>query len=49
MRIICRKAIAEMRSFFPAGLERIDLPGVGHFVQRERPDVVAGYVRLFCE
>jgi pimeloyl-ACP methyl ester carboxylesterase len=34
---------------FPAGLERIDLPGVGHFVQRERPDVVAGYVRLFCE
>jgi pimeloyl-ACP methyl ester carboxylesterase len=34
---------------FPAGLERIDLPWVGHFVQRERPDVVAGYVRLFCE
>jgi pimeloyl-ACP methyl ester carboxylesterase len=22
---------------FPAGLERIELPGVGHFVQRERP------------
>lgn len=34
---------------FPAGLERIDLPGVGHFVQRERPDAVAGYARSFGE
>jgi pimeloyl-ACP methyl ester carboxylesterase len=31
--------------FFPAGLDRSELPGVGHFVQRERPDVVAEAVR----
>ena len=29
---------------YPAGLERIELPEVGHFVQRERPDVVAEVV-----
>jgi hypothetical protein len=28
---------------FPAVLEGIELTGVGHFVQRERPDLVADY------
>ena len=32
-------------SFFPAGIDRIELSGVGHFVQRECPDVVAEAVR----
>ena len=28
-------------AYFTGGYERIELPGVGHFIQRERPDIVA--------
>jgi pimeloyl-ACP methyl ester carboxylesterase len=31
---------------YPAGVERVELAGVGHFVQRERPAAVAGYTRM---
>jgi pimeloyl-ACP methyl ester carboxylesterase len=34
---------------YPGGLERIELPGVGHFVQRERPSVVAEVVKRVAE
>jgi pimeloyl-ACP methyl ester carboxylesterase len=30
--------------FYSAGYERLELPGVGHFIQRERPDTVAGVI-----
>lgn len=30
--------------FFPAGRTLVELDGVGHFIQRERPDVVAQHI-----
>jgi pimeloyl-ACP methyl ester carboxylesterase len=32
---------------YPAGLERVELAGVGHFVQRERPGEVARRLQRF--
>jgi pimeloyl-ACP methyl ester carboxylesterase len=34
---------------YPAGLERVELPGVGHFVQRERPEEVAKRLQRYAE
>jgi pimeloyl-ACP methyl ester carboxylesterase len=33
---------------YPAGLERVELPGVGHFVQRQRPEEVAKHLQRFA-
>jgi pimeloyl-ACP methyl ester carboxylesterase len=35
----------ETEKLYPAGVERVELAGVGHFVQREQPRVVAEWVR----
>jgi pimeloyl-ACP methyl ester carboxylesterase len=34
---------------YPAGLERVELAGVGHFVQRERPGEIAKRLQCFAE
>ena len=33
---------------YPAGLERVELAGVGHFVQREQPGEVAKRLQRFA-
>jgi pimeloyl-ACP methyl ester carboxylesterase len=34
---------------YPAGLERVELAGVGHFVQRERPGEIASRLQRFAD
>jgi pimeloyl-ACP methyl ester carboxylesterase len=34
---------------YPAGLERVELAGVGHFVQRERPGEIAKRLQRFAD
>jgi pimeloyl-ACP methyl ester carboxylesterase len=36
-------------NLYPAGLERVELAGVGHFVQRERPGEIASRLQRFAD
>ena len=48
-----RTAVAERSrgndQLYPAGLERIELPGVGHFVPREWPGVVGEVLKRMLQ
>ena len=41
--------LADNDKLYPAGLERIELPGVGHFVQRERPGAVGEVLKRMLQ